>query len=297
MFEGLLEAAPYVARYRGKTFVVKAGGACVSESGPRDRLCAQIAVLQRFGIGVVLVHGGGDAISDLTRKLGGEPRQIEGRRITDDIALGAAIMTLNGTVQTALIGELKRAGIGALGLCGADANLIAARRRSPVMINGTLVDFGHVGDVLEVDPTVLRALLAIDVVPVVSPIAADANGAILNVNADTVASEVAVALGATKLVLATSARGILEDAADPASLLDYLSLSELQAEVNAGHIGGGMLPKVRAIERALRGGVPRVHVVDGRSPVALLEEIFTNRGAGTLIVAEKSAPQAAEAPA
>lgn len=281
----LTEAVPYLRLFRGQTFVVKVGGGALDEPGAVRQLIDQLTTLWELGIRTVLVHGGGARVSALSRALGAEPVFVDGRRVTDAVALEAAICGLNGAVNTRLLAEARRTGLPAVGLSGVDAGLLGARRRAPVVKGDEMVDYGFVGDLIDIRPRVLTALLDAGFAPIVSPIAADEAGHVLNVNADTAAAELAIALGAAKLMFLSGAPGILADVADAGSLVPYLDLVGLEKMRAAGVIQNGMLPKAAAIERALSGGVARVHVLGYERPGGLLAEIFTNQGVGTLVVA------------
>jgi acetylglutamate kinase len=295
--EALKRALPYVRLFKGKTFVVKIGGAPCSDAALLRDLAEQLCVVRELGVHVVLVHGGGPQTTELGKKLGVQPRIVEGRRVTDEAALQIAVLTMNGAVNTGVLSACRAVGLGAVGVSGLDANLVKARRRAPrsVLVDGEpqIVDFGHVGDVEMVDPALLRSLLASGYLPVVSPLCADDQGNVLNVNADTIASAIAVALGAEKLVFVTDVPGILEDKSDPSSLVSCTDLVGLEALVENGAVATGMLPKVSAIRGALENGVKRVHVI-GSGRASLLTEIFTNEGAGTLVVQDRAELSAAE---
>jgi acetylglutamate kinase len=291
---GLKHAAPYIRLFKGKVFVVKAGGEALETDGAIRGLLEQIEILSHVGIRVVLVHGGGTESSDLLRALGGEPRFVEGRRVTDDKALEVASMVLNGTVNTRILAAARGLGLPAVGLSGVDAGLIQARRRPPVKVGDGLVDYGFVGDVVSVAPGVLASLLDAGVVPVVSPLSAADDGTLLNINADTVAAALAVGLRAEKLILLTGAPGVLERGDDPGSLVSYTDLEGLRRLRDQGGLTRGMLPKASAIESALRGGVRRVHILSWQTPDGLLAEVFTNEGVGTLVVEDIDALSPAE---
>jgi len=293
----LLDAIPYLRAYAGQTFVVKVGGELLQQPAWRERVARDLAVLHRLGIDTVLVHGGGPqldvALDD--RKI--PVQRVAGRRITDQATLHIAIQEWRGTCSAEWVSALARQGEAAVGISGADGGLVRAIKRPPAVVvdddgERVTVDYGLVGDICEVRADVIHAILRVPALPVVSPLAIADDGQLLNVNADTVAAEVAVALGAAKLILLTQAPGILEDVHDPTSVLHWADLAELTRLERSGALSGGMRPKVTAIRRAIEGGVPRVHVVDGRRRGALLEEVFTTEGSGTLIVA-----QADEAPA
>ena len=281
----LMGALPYMRLYRGRTFVIKASGSILEAPGALDGLVRQVAVLTAVGIRAVLVHGGGPQTTALSKRLGLEPRLVDGRRVTDDATLAASIMSLNGTVATAFLAACRRQGVPALALSGVAADVLVATRRPPqVAAGGEPVDFGNVGDLVAVNPGALVRLLDAGLVPVLSPLAADADGNVLNVNADTVASAVAGALGAEKLVLLTPSGGLLKNPDDPLSLLDVVDLAELDELEAAGVVRNGMRPKVKAAREALARGVRRVHLVGYAAQGNLLLEVFTNEGAGTLIV-------------
>jgi acetylglutamate kinase len=211
---------------------------------------------------------------------------VQGRRITDEKAIDATSMVLNGLINTKLLAICRELEMDAVGVSGVDAGLIKAHRRGPVKIEGEMVDFGLVGDIDLVSESVLSKLLDNGLMPVVSPLSADDKGTLLNINADTVAAAIGAALGAEKLILCTGAPGILEDVADPGSVISYTDLKGLDALRKSGAIKDGMLPKAKAIEEAIRGGVRRVHVISYKAPEGILAEVFTNEGTGTLVVAD-----------
>ena len=288
---GLLDAIPYLRAYAGQTFVVKAGGELLSEPRWRDGIARDIATMHRLGISVVLVHGGGPQLDEAAVRLGLPSSMVAGRRVTTPALIDAAIGEWRGRLSTAWVTALQAHGERAIGLSGVDAGLVRADRRAPVATTTddgerVTVDYGLVGDVREIRVDVLLGILRIPAVPVVTPLAVGANGEVLNVNADTVAAEIAVAMKAAKLVMLTRAPGILADPADLSSVLHWTDLVELGQLEAAGMLRGGMRPKVAAIRRALQGGVPRVHVVDGRQSGSLLAEVFTTEGSGTLVVTE-----------
>jgi acetylglutamate kinase len=292
----LKSAAPYIRMYKGKTFVVKAGGGVFAESAMTRALVEQIAILHHFGVRVVLVHGGGPQLTELSAALGVPTRIVEGRRVTDQQSIDVTAMVLNGLINTRVLAMCRDLNIEAVGISGVDAGLVRAHKRPPVALaaNGELVDFGYVGDIDSVDTSVLRKLLDNGLMPVVSPLSADESGTLLNINADTVAAAIGAALAAEKLILCTGAPGILGSIDDPRSLISYTDLRGLRQLREEGRIADGMLPKAKAIEDAIRGGVRRVHVVSYQSPEGILAEVFTNEGTGTLIVADVNALTPAE---
>jgi acetylglutamate kinase len=295
---GLTRALPYIRLYKGRAFVVKLGGAAASDPGALRALAEQVNVLREVGIKVVIVHGGGPQATALAGRLGVETRMVGGRRVTTPEALEAVVMAVNGSVRTAVLAACRAVDLPAIAVSGVDAGLVRARRRPPVEVDEgrgpEVVDFGEVGDVVAVRREPLDALLAAGYVPVVSPISADDDGRVLNVNADTVAAAVAVALDAEKLVFLTETPGILEDLADPSSMVSCVDLAGLDAMEARGALGGGMRPKVVAARAALASGVRRVHIVGFRQKFGLLMEVFTNEGAGTLIVRDLATLPAAE---
>jgi len=257
-------------------------------------LIEQIAILHHIGIKVVLVHGGGPQLDEMQRSLGIEPRMVQGRRVTDSRSIDVTVMVLNGLINTRILAICRELDVAAVGVSGIDAGLVRAHRRPPVTVDGETVDFGFVGDIDSVDVGVVRKQLDAGLMPVISPLSADESGCVLNINADTVAANIGAALGAEKLILCTGAPGILENLADPGSLVSYTDLNGLKALQSAGSFADGMLPKAGAIEAAIRGGVRRVHVISYKVADSLLAEVFTNEGTGTLIVADINALSAAE---
>jgi acetylglutamate kinase len=292
----LKSAAPYIRMYKGKTFVVKAGGGVFADEGATRSLVEQIAILHYFGVRVVLVHGGGPQLTELATALGVPTQMVEGRRVTDQRSIDVTAMVLNGLINTRVLAMCRDLNIDAVGISGVDAGLVRAHKRPPVQLraDSAPVDFGYVGDIDAVDTTVLKKLLDNGLMPVVSPLSADESGTLLNINADTVAAALGAALGAEKLILCTGTPGILGSVTDPGSLISYTDLAGLARLRESGQIADGMLPKARAIEDAIRGGVHRVHVVSYRAPEGILGEVFTNEGTGTLIVADINALTAAE---
>ena len=288
-------AAPYIRMYKGKVFIIKFGGSLFADLTATRTLMEQVAILHQVGIRVVIVHGGGPQLDVMQRSLGREPRMVEGRRVTDDKTVEVTVMVLNGLLNTQLLAICRELGIRAVGLSGVDGGLVRARRRPPVRIaSGSTVDYGQVGDIEGIDPDVLLKLLDAGYMPIVSPLSCDAAGALLNINADTVAASIGAALGAEKLLLCTGATGIFEDLSDPSTLVSYTDLSGLERLKEKGSFSDGMMPKASAIETAIRGGVRRVHVISYKSHDALLAEVFTNEGLGTLIVADVKALSPAE---
>ena len=281
----LKRAAPYIRMFKRKIFVLKAGGDAFATPEGTRTIMEQVGLLQGVGIRVVLVHGGGPQSTKLAEALGVTTEFVDGRRVTDESSLEVAMMVLNGQINTRLLAACRDLSIPAVGISGVDGGLIRAHKRPPVSSDsGETVDYGFVGDIDEVDTSIILKQLDNDLIPVISPLSADESGTLLNINADTVAAAIAVALGAEKLMFATGAPGILESVDDPRSVISYLDISGLTKRRDEGRLADGMLPKAAAIERALNGGVPRVHVISYNLADSLLLEIFTNEGMGTLVV-------------
>ena len=289
-YAALKEASQYVRLFRGKTFVVKVGGEVLTEPKIRKALCEQLALLWSFSIRVVVVHGGGTKLDAVCEAMHIPIQKVAGRRVTSPEVLEAAKMVFAGQVHMDLLSELQAAGVPAVGLTGLDAGLVKAHRRPPVAVvpdgatEPQLVDFGLVGDIDAVDPHVLSHLLEGGFVPVVAPLSGGEDGTIYNTNADTIAASLASAIGAEKLFFLLSVPGLLKDVTKTSSLIPHATLEELAGFEAQGVISGGMRPKVAAVKAAIAGGVPSVHLVSGLAPDALLAEVFTNEGSGTMIV-------------
>ncbi|HEY3516225.1 MAG TPA: acetylglutamate kinase [Gammaproteobacteria bacterium] len=285
----LRHALPYLRIFKNKVFVLKAGGDAFVSSETTRALMEQIGILHQVGIRVVLVHGGGPQSTALAQRLGLPTQMVEGRRVTDAQTLEVSTMVLNGEINTRIVAVCRALGIPAIGLSGVDGGLIKATKRPPVQVGGQTVDYGFVGDILGLDTSILVKQLDNDLVPIVSPLSADDHGTLLNINADTVAAMIACELKAEKFVMATGTPGILDRLDDPRSLISYIDRAGLRRLREEGKISGGMLPKAAAIERALSGGVPRVHVISYAQADSLLLEVFTNEGTGTLVVNDTKA--------
>lgn len=281
----LKHAAPYIRLFKGKIFVIKAGGEVFSDPEKTTELMEQVGILYQVGIRVVLVHGGGPQSTELASALGLDTTFVDGRRVTDGESLNVATMVLNGQINTRILATCRDLEIPAIGISGVDAGLIRAHKRPPVERDGEApVDYGFVGDIDSVDADVLRKQLDNGLMPVVSPLSCDESGTILNINADTVAAAIAAELNAEKLILATGAAGILEDVNDPTSLISYIDRKALKKLQESGSLADGMLPKAAAIDSAIANGVQRVHVISSKVPDSILLEVFTNEGTGTLVV-------------
>jgi acetylglutamate kinase len=274
----LAEALPYIRRFRDAVVVVKYGGNAIagSQSSPLASFAEDVVLLHSVGIKPVVVHGGGPQIGDMLRRLGREPEFLDGLRVTDADTLDVARMVLVGKVNRDIVSAVNVHGPLAVGLSGEDAKLITAGAHTAAL--------GFVGTVLGVDPTILRRLLAEGLIPVVATIGADESGQAYNINADTVAGAIAESLGAEKLVFLTDVEGLRADPGDPASLIRQVTADQLSQMIESGAAGGGMVPKAQACVRAVQAGVRRAHMLDGRVPHALLLELFTDGGIGTMVV-------------
>ncbi len=291
----LKHAAPYIRLFKGKVFVIKAGGEIFVDPVQTNALMEQVGILHQVGIRVVMIHGGGPQSTQLATALGIDTTFVDGRRITDGASLDVATMVLNGQINTRVLASCRDLQIPAVGISGVDAGLIRAHRRPPVERKGDeSVDYGFVGDIDSVEADILVKQLDNGLMPVVSPLSCDEDGTLLNINADTVAAAIAAELGAEKMILLTGAAGVLEDISDPQSLISYIDRAALDKLRDAGKLADGMLPKAAAIDAALANGVSRVHVISYKVPDSLLLEVFTNEGTGTLIVNDIAALTTAE---
>ena len=275
----LVEALPYIQRYYGKTVVIKYGGNAMISDELRRAVINDIILLRLVGINVVVVHGGGPEINELLKKTGKESRFINGLRYTDEETMEAVQMVLCGKVNKNLVATLNRAGGQAVGLCGLDGGMLKAVRRRE---DG--VDYGLVGDITEVNPKVIQDAIHDGFIPVISTVAqgTDAETS-YNVNADTAAAKIAVAVGAEKLILLTDIRGLLRDKNDEGTLISQVRLPEVPELVGQGIISGGMIPKVDCCVDAVENGVRRTHILDGRIPHSILIEVLSHAGIGTMI--------------
>jgi len=273
----LAEALPFIRRFWAKVVVVKYGGAAMADPALAALFAQDIVLMRSVGMRPVVVHGGGPQIGALMARLGKEPEFHDGLRVTDAETLDIARMVLVGKVNRDIVSAINVHDPLAVGLSGEDAGLLSASARSP--------ELGFVGDVVGVNATIIERLLAEELIPVVATIGTDTEGQAYNVNADTAAAAIAAALGAEKLVYLTDVPGLLDDVNDAASLLPTVTAAQLEALLDAGGLSGGMIPKIRSCVRAVRGGVGHAHILDGRVAHALLLEIFTHEGVGTMVSA------------
>jgi acetylglutamate kinase len=289
-FELLREALPYIQRFKGKSFVVKLSGKATEDSANLASLAEELALLHQVGIRIAVVHGGGKQLSDLASRLGVEQTIINGRRVTDDATLEMAKMIFAGKINTDILAALRQRGVEAVGLSGVDGNIVHASRRPPKEVLNRAtgerehVDFGHVGDILKINSRLLCVLLDEGYLPVVSSLGADEDGMVFNINADTIASEIAVQLQAEKLILLSDVDGICLRQGEPETKLSRLTVDEAEALIRDGTATGGMIPKLQSITTLLRRGVKSAHIINGTLRNALLSEVFTDEGTGTMIV-------------
>ena len=274
----LVQALPYIQRLAGKTIVVKYGGNAMINEDLKNAVMNDIVMMKALGINVVLVHGGGPEISAMLKRVGKQSQFVDGLRVTDEETSEIVQMVLAGKINKSLVAKLDNLGGRAMGICGMDGGLIEARQ-----IDERL---GYVGEIVRVNPTPISDLLEKGYIPVVSTIGCDASGHVYNINADTAAASVASALHAECLISMTDTPGLLRDASDPSSLIRRLSLQQMERLKEDGIISGGMIPKIDCCIRAIREGVRKVFIIDGRVPHALLIELLTDEGAGTLFKKE-----------
>ena len=287
----LREALPYIQRFQGQTFVVKLSGKATEDHANLSSLAEELALLHQVGIRLCVVHGGGKQLSELAMRMGIEQTIIEGRRVTDDATLEMAKMVFAGQINTNILSALRNRGVEAVGLSGVDGNIVHAERRPPREVlnretgERAEVDFGHVGDVVEINSRLLTVLLDQGYLPVVSSLGADSEGTVFNINADTIAAEIAIRLKAEKLILLSDVDGIYLRAGQPETKLSRLTAAEAETLIKDGRATGGMIPKLQSIAELLRRGVHSAHIISGINRNALLSEIFTDQGTGTMIVA------------
>jgi acetylglutamate kinase len=271
----LAEALPYIREFSGRTVVVKYGGHAMDDPGLADLFATDVVLMRLVGMRPVVVHGGGPQISDLMRRLGKEPVFVEGRRVTDEETVDIVRMALVGKVNREVVSSINRHGSYAVGLSGEDAGLIRVDQRDPKL--------GFVGDVRAIDATIVERLLREELIPVIATVGVDDHGQAFNINADTVAGAIAEAVGAEKLVYLTDVAGLYSNWPDESSFVPRIDVAGLEALLASGAVSEGMIPKVESCISALRSGVRRAHILDGRLPHALLLEFFTREGVGTMV--------------
>ena len=275
----LIEALPYIQRYYGKTIVIKYGGNAMVSDELRKAVISDILLLRLVGINVVVVHGGGPEINQMLKKTGKESKFVNGLRYTDQETMDIVQMVLCGKVNKDLVATLNRAGGSALGLCGLDGGMLKAVRNQT---DG--VDYGLVGRIVSVDPKIIHDAIRDGFIPVISTVAQGVDEETsYNVNADTAAAKIAVALGAEKLILLTDVRGLLRDKDDDSTLISRVTVAEVPEYIKQGVITGGMIPKTECCADAVRNGVSRTHILDGRISHSILIEVLSHAGIGTMI--------------
>ena len=273
----LIQALPYIRAFSGKTLVIKYGGNAMLDDSLKRAVMRDLVLMRLVGINPILVHGGGPEINDAMRRLGKEPAFVAGRRVTDSETMEIVEMVLAGKTNKGIVALLNREGAQAVGLCGKDANLFVAEKD---IDNG---DLGFVGKVVAVNPQVIHTLVAAGYIPVVSSVAVGAEGEAYNINADTAAAALASALHAEKLILMTDVEGVYRDFSDKDSLVGEMTSEEARRWISEGIVDKGMIPKLDACATAVEDGVPRAHIIDGRREHALLIELFTDTGIGTMV--------------
>jgi len=284
--EVLIEALPYIRKFYGAKIVIKVGGHALVDEHIMDNIMRDTVLLRFIGIKPVIVHGGGPEITKLMEKLGKKPRFFHGLRITDDETLEIARMVLVGSVNERIVSLIGKHGGKGIGLSGNDGKLIVARKKAKQRMEGEEIDLGWVGEIEEINAEIIDITAEQNYIPVISPIAVDREGNSLNVNADSVAAEIACAIRAEKLILLTDVAGLLRNPADPSSLISQATPALVKELVAAGVIGGGMIPKVEACLKAAQRGVT-AHIIDGKAPHTILLELLTDKGIGTMITGSK----------
>ncbi len=283
----LIEALPYIRDFYDSIMVIKMGGHAIVDPGIMEKIVQDIVLLKFVGIHPVIVHGGGPEITDKMERMGKKPEFVAGLRVTDDETLEIARMVLVGNVNSKIVSLISKHGGKGIGLSGSDGRLIVARKLAPqrVTVEGVEkeIDLGWVGETEVINPEIVMILAGKGYIPVISPIATDEKGNDLNVNADTVAGDIAAALGARKLIALTDVPGVLRDPKDPSTRISRIAFEEIETLISDGIISGGMIPKVKSSAAAIDGGVGEVHIIDGGMPHSLLLELFTDEGIGTMI--------------
>jgi len=282
----LVEALPYIQKFSGKTVVIKFGGNAMVDRDLKNCFAKDIVLMKLVGINPVVIHGGGPQIGGLLEKLGKTTQFVDGLRVTDSETMDVVEMVLGGLVNKDIVNLINQNGGRAVGLTGKDGDFIRAKKievkkSSPETNVPEIIDLGHVGDVESIDPAVVNMLAGSDFIPVIAPIGVGYDGHSYNINADFVAGKVAEVLGAEKLILLTNTAGILDA---EQNLMTGLSVTDIDNLIEVGTIHGGMIPKVRCATDAIKGGVSRVHIVDGRVEHSVLLELFTDKGVGTLLL-------------
>jgi acetylglutamate kinase len=283
----LIEAVPYIRTYHGKTFVIKYGGNAMINEELKQGVMQDIVLLKFLGINPIVIHGGGPEITQMLKRVGKQSQFVQGLRVTDSETMEIVQMVLVGKLNKEIVARLNLLGGNAVGLAGQDANLFVAQKTHPTMpanFQGEIPDIGFVGEVVQINTTILEQLIRENYIPVISSIGVGIDGASYNINADTVAGELAAALKAEKLIMLTDVEGIFQDFQDKSSLISALEIERAHQMINQGQIEGGMIPKVEACITAIKGGVNRTHIIDGRLLHSMILEILTDKGIGTMVV-------------
>jgi len=286
----LLEALPYLRRYRDKVFVVKVGGEIAKTPAALELFAKDVSMLNQLGIRIIVIHGGGPQLDEVSGRMGVKSEKVGGRRITDDATLEMAKMVFAGSINTDILAAIRKQGVLPVGLSGLDGEVLTAMRRPPREVvdpdTGKLstIDFKNVGDIRDCNPALLRTLVENRYVPVLSPLACDDEGRILNINADTVACTVAAEMQAEKLFILSNTNGVLRDLNDPSSRFVYLTVSRAHELIERNEVKAGMVPKLQGVISAVRGGVKRAYLINGLTPHSLLQEVFTLEGKGTMVL-------------
>jgi len=282
----LIEALPYIRRFSGQTIVIKYGGHAMVDEGLKQDFARDITLLKLIGFNPVVVHGGGPQIGSVLDKMGISSRFVDGMRVTDEPIMDVVEMVLVGNVNKEIVTQISRHGGNAVGLSGKDGGLILSKKMHIVRSQSTqdkppeLIDIGMVGEVVGINPDIIRTVEAGGFIPIIAPVGAGESGETYNINADWVAGKIAISLKAIKLILLTDVEGVMDKSG---SLISSITVEEMEALLEGGTISGGMIPKMQCALEAVREGVKRVHVIDGRKPHAVLLELFTDKGIGTQV--------------
>ncbi|MBS1705087.1 MAG: acetylglutamate kinase [Armatimonadetes bacterium] len=285
--EALRTAAPYLSRFRGKIFVIKLGGEVLDAPDALEHVLEQFAILHHLGIRLIVVHGGGVLVDQVAEQMHVRTVKIAGRRVTSPEALDLVKMAIGGKARIDLCAAMRKYGLMPIGLTGVDGGLIQANRRPPIEVEvegqQKSVDFGLVGDITTINTPLLMSFLDQGLIPVISSLTGSPEGDVFNTNADTIASAISTAVAAEKLFFVLSVPGLLKDPSQQNSIIPFLTLDELTSIGDAAKVSGGMLPKLAAVQKSLEGGVGAVHLIGGKVQDAILIEVFTNEGSGTMI--------------
>jgi len=282
----LIEALPYIRRFSGQTIVIKYGGHAMVDEGLKQDFARDITLLKLIGFNPVVVHGGGPQIGSVLDKMGISSRFVDGMRVTDEPIMDVVEMVLVGNVNKEIVTQINRHGGNAVGLSGKDGGLILSKKMHIVRSQSTqdkppeLIDIGMVGEIVGINPDIIRTVEAGGFIPIIAPVGAGESGETYNINADWVAGKIAISLKAIKLILLTDVEGVMDKSG---SLISSITVEEMEALLEGGTISGGMIPKMQCALEAVREGVKRVHVIDGRKPHAVLLELFTDKGIGTQV--------------